>query len=260
MNEIPQFWDIGPHDYLHVEGTFHEFVRSVGGQIVSESLPRSPDFENADYFFEAPRVVGELKVVETEFLNSESSKKKLGHLLEKLMEENPNWRPLLFGGSTGYPDWFNVDLIRIARPAISRILKKANRQIRETKQRLNVSGAQGILFFVNDGFTGLAPNTVIDLVCGALYDSYSSIDCFIYLSVNRYIEIQGSNEPKLIWVPSYSDRATDQLVDFVDNLGRRWFDFLELKIGELSPRIELEGREILLGSKPITAPGKRGKE
>lgn len=55
------------------------------------------------------------------------------------------------------------------------------------------------------------------------------------MTLNRYVEIEGSNEPKLIWCPIYSNRVDDSFVDFIDNLGRSWFDFLEKKIGALHP-------------------------
>ncbi len=37
------------------------------------------------------------------------------------------------GGENDYPDWFKIEFIRLARPSITRILKKANKQIKETK-------------------------------------------------------------------------------------------------------------------------------
>lgn len=255
MSEITKFWDIGPHANLSVESTFHDFVRGVGGLIIEETLLGNPGFYNADYYFKDAGVIGELKEIETEFLNSDGPKKKLEKLTERLIKEIPNFKPELLVGSGEYPAWFKKEFIRLARPAITRILKKANRQIRETKQHLNAPSAQGILFFVNDGFTGLAPNLVFALACDALTNSYSSIDCFIYISLNRYIEIQGSNEPKLVWAPSYSDRSDEKLVEFVDALGRSWFDCLETKIGKPTSRTETQDRDILRGSKSIVLPG-----
>lgn len=61
MSEIPNFWDMGPHNPLAVEKTWHKFVKSIGGQVVEEILPASPSFENADYIFTDSEVVAALK-------------------------------------------------------------------------------------------------------------------------------------------------------------------------------------------------------
>ena len=89
--------------------------------------------------------------------------------------------------------------------------------------------------------------------------SYSSVDCFLYVTVNRYVEVAHSNEPKLVWNPSYSDRASDELVQFIDEFGRRWFNFLEIKIGPFTSRTEGGDRSVLRGSKAIVIPGKRNR-
>ncbi|SDX31235.1 hypothetical protein [Thiocapsa roseopersicina] len=254
MPEIPGFWDIGPHDPLPVEATWTDFITSAGGKRVSELLSKSPDFDNADYLFEDIGAVLELKEIETEFLRTEAAQCGFEALLARLVKEDPTWRPLLFGGDGQYPAWFSTEFVRLARPALLRVLKKANRQIRETKEFFRVKKPYGTLIFVNDGFTGMAPVLVHALACDALVHSYSSIDCFLYVTVNRYLEITGSNEPKLIWNPTYSDRATDEFVQFIDDLGRMWFSFLDQKIGPFTSRLETGDRSALSRSKAIILP------
>ncbi|MER1533763.1 hypothetical protein, partial [Citrobacter sedlakii] len=237
-----------------VEKTIHSFVRKYGGCVVSDILPGNPSFENADYSFKNNNIIGELKEIETEFLNQENAKIKFTEMMGRLLNERPNWKPSLMGGKNDYPDWFKIEFIRLARPGITRILKKANKQIKETKKYFHVPNANGVLFFVNDGFTGISPFLVQALACDALTHSYSSIDCFLYMTLNRYVELDGSNEPQLIWAPSYSDRADDSFVDFIDDLGRNWFNFLEEKIGGFTSRHEESDRSILLNSKAIIIP------
>lgn len=254
MSEYEKFWDVGPHSPLPVEDTFHTFVREYGGCVVSDILSGNPSFENADYSFKDNSIIGELKEIETEFLNQESAKIKFFEMMERLLHECPNWKPSLMGGNGNYPDWFKIEFVRLARPGITRILKKANKQIKETKRHFHVPNANGVLFFVNDGFTGISPYLVQALACNALTHSYSSINCFVYMTLNRYVEIDGSNEPKLIWVTSYSEQVDDSLVCFIDDLGRHWFDFLEDKIGGFTSRYEGSDRRILLNSKAIILP------
>jgi hypothetical protein len=258
MPTIPGFWLEGTHDPLPVEATWREFVQLAGGELVSDHLSGSPGFENADYFFPAASVVAELKEIETEFSKSRAFLQKLDELLKRLLREDPNWRPPLLGGDGKYPGWFPREFVRIFRPPISRILKKANRQIRETKDHLGIQSPTGILLLVNDGFTNLGPDLIRALACNLLMNTYSSIDCFVYLTLNRYVEIVGSNVPRLLWIPTYSDRAQESLVDFVNSLGRSWFTFLEGKIGPFTVKNwETQDGDIIKGSKSIVLPDEK---
>jgi hypothetical protein len=251
---VPGSWDVGPHKSLPVESTWDEFVRGVGGERVADLLPSSPHFENADYLFESTGIVAELKEIETEFSRSAAFANGFDGLLSRVVAEDPSWRPMLLGGSGRYPNWFPAEFVRLFRPQISRVLKKANRQLRETKQYFGRTEPTGVLIFVNDGFTGLAPDLVQALACNLLTHSYSSIDCFLYTTLNRYVAVQGTNVSRLIWAPTYSDRAPSSLQSFINNLGRKWFDFLECKIGPFDAREEFEDLTALRGSSVLVLP------
>lgn len=227
--------------------------------MVDQVVPEPRTFENADFFFQSKGVVAELKEVATEFGASAAFAKNFDELMLKVVAENPNWKPALFGGTEPLPNWFQREFIRLFRPPISRVLKKANRQLRETKTHFGVGEATGILLFVNDGFTTLGPEPVRALAASLLQHSYSSIDCFVYLTVNRYIEIAGSDIPRLLWAPVYSDRAPEWLVEFVNSLGSSWFSFLEGKIGPFTaPDMFFENADVLHGSKAIVLPPNDG--
>jgi hypothetical protein len=201
--------------------------------------------------------VVELKEVATEFASSTSFSVGFDRLMSRVITENPSWRPALFGGTEPMPEWFHSDFARLFRPPISRILKKANRQIRETKAHFDVRDPTGTLLFVNDGFTTLGPEPVRALASDLLVNSYSSIDCLIYLTVNRYVEIMGSDVPRLVWAPVYSDRAPDRLIDFVNSLGSAWYSFLEHKIGPFTtPKISASDGDLLRGAQAIVIPPK----
>lgn len=258
MTTIPGFWEGGPHDPIPVEATWREFVRSINGTVLDDALPRPRNFENADFAFPDSGVIAELKEIETEFSSSIAFRSGFDSLMRKLVAEDPNWRPPLFGGNGEYPKWFGSEFIRLFREPLARILKKANRQVRDTKAHFKITSTTGILLLVNDGFTAIGPEPIRALTSQLLLHSYSSIDCCIYLTVNRYVAITGSDEPKLLWVPTYSERAQDSLVTFVDEMGRHWFNYLEAKIGPFTSREELPQGEakILRGAKSIVLPDK----
>lgn len=225
-----------------------------------ELLPEPRTFENADFIFLEHGVLAELKEIETEFSSSPAFAPAFEALLTRLVADDPSWRPLLFGGSGEYPLWFHREFVRLFRAPISRILKKANRQLRDTKLHFNIETPTGILLLVNDGFTALGPRLLQGLVSSLLLQSYSSIDCFVYLTVNRYVEVVGSDTPRLLWAPTYSDRASDSLVHFVDDLGRQWFDFLEERIGPFTTRREMpQPTTWLRGARAILLPGERDR-
>ena len=252
---IPGFWDIGPHGPLPVEPTWQEFVLLAGGEIVSSLLPEPRTFENADFFFENAGVLAELKEIETEFSQSGAFSRGFKDLMSRILTEDPRWKPLLLGGSGKYPSWFDAELVRLFRPPISRVLKKANRQLRETKKHFRIHSATGVLILANDGFTSIGPELVNALAAQLLMQSYSSIDCLVYITVNRYVALQSSDVPRLVWAPTYSHRAPDSLVTFIDELGRKWFNFLEGKVGPFTARdTEPADSRPLQGSKSIVHP------
>ena len=261
MPSIQNFWELGPHDPVNVEETWRAFVRSVGGQVVEDIIHPPRTFENADFVFLPDLVVAELKEVATEFDRTRATRDGFRALIQRVVEEDPNWRPALLGGSGDYPIWFRSEWLRLFRPPLSRILKKANRQIRQTKDHFGIRDSTGVLVLVNDGFTGLEPHFVRAIIADLLVSSYSSIDCFLYVTLNRYVEVPGSDVPRLLWMPLYSDRAANSMVLFIDDLGRKWFDFLETKIGPFTPpREEIpqgKGGSDVFVSRAIVPPGEK---
>ena len=256
MADIPGFWKGGPHEPIAVEAAWREFVRSVGGSVVEELVGKQPVFENADFAFLQNGVVAELKEIETEFSNSQTFKSRLETLVADIEKEQADLPPLPADAEENLSGHMQSRFVRLFRPQLARILKKANRQIRETKAHFGIASNTGILLLVNDGFTSLSPLLIRAQVAELLVHSYTSIDCCIYLTVNRYVALRGSPEPVLLWAPVYSDRDPEWLIDFVNKLGSDWFAYLERTIGPFSSPIrESENDVFLQGSHSILLPG-----
>ncbi len=126
---------------------------------------------------------------------------------------------------------------------MARITKKANRQIKSTRDALGLAHAKGVLWCVNDNFRQVRPKTVVALLSRILRGSGSGIDAFIYLT-NHYVEFPGDPYARLVWAPVYRDSDDDSLRDFINWLGRKWFDFCETEVGAADNRIE--GDELTL--------------
>lgn len=250
---IEGFWEGAPDLVLDVEQAWDELVNSQGGERVDKYVGKSPSFDNADYIFQKDKVVIELKEIQTEFGNKPAFREKFSLLISKLIEKEPDFFPF----RNPLPRWFFQEYIRIFRPPLSRTLKKANKQIRETKHYFNIETPTGIAVFVNDGFVSLGPEEILAIASNILMHSYSSIDCFIYVTVNRYVEVKGSSEPKLIWAPVYSDRVQDKIYDFVNLLGEKWGDYLEKKLGPFTSRVQADDSSFLSGAKAIVLPNEK---
>lgn len=240
-----------PHAPLPVEETIDNFVRSVGGVKISDELPTPPSFENADYLFRDAGVIIELKEVTTDFGKAGGVGDKLTSLLEKHYKDDPSWRPTLFGGG-GHTKEFILDFIRLFREPLGRILKKANSQIKSTKKNLPFENGIGVAMIVNDGFNSLEPHFVRAILSDILINSNSSIQCCIYMTVNTYVDVPGSDYANLLWIPFYADSAPESLVNFIDNLGASWLNHLESVIGPFDTYSKTSDSSFLNNSKALS--------
>lgn len=203
------------------EPNWQEFVLGLGGGELVAPLIVRQGVKNADFLFRQTRIVAELKVLETEFLNTENIRQKVVDAFNRYAGADPEDQdsPL------------QRELLSILRAPLQRIVNKANRQIKETKQELGLVGWRGIIIIVNDGFRGLPPGFVMGLIASILASkSYSSTDAFIY-QTNHYVELADNPYAVLLWAPLYDPKADDDLVDFVNDLGRNWRKFSEAKDG-----------------------------
>ena len=229
------------------EPTLDRFVRGEGGVKISEIVPVI-DFKNADYLFPQDNVIIELKRLETEFAKAPGFNSKVRALIEHFgkdvrLGDSP------FPGKPYNPE-FVQGFVKLFKPPLAHIAKKANRQIRESKKHLNLPNAHGILFCVNDEFRDLEPRFIKGLFGEILHRSYSSIDGFIY-HTNHYVDLPWSEYANLIWTTMYSENAPMTLVDFVDNLGRKWFDFCEAEGLPSDQRLEGPDLNLTSGAKAI---------
>lgn len=216
------------------EPTIRRFVKSIGGVLIDERYP-NPHFENADFLFEEAQVVVELKVLETEFGSHPNFEKKSVSLGLKVALQFGLGPFLRKEGKAGAA--YQKGLLELFRSPLARITKKASSQIRATKSELGLEQAKGILWCVNDNFRQVRPETVVGLLSRILQGSGSGIDAFIYLT-NHHVEFPGDPYARIVWAPVYRDSSDDALREFINGLGRSWFDFCEAENGPADDRIE----------------------
>jgi hypothetical protein len=217
------------------------FVKSVGGEPVSPLILRQ-GVKNADYLFRSDKVIAELKVLETEFAHSREMLARVDALIARYPDLDPDdpTQPL------------RGELLRELKKPLQRIINKANRQIKETKAELGMQDHQGVLICVNDSFRSAPPGLVMGLIGSILSGtSYRSISAVIY-QTNHLVELIESPYAVLLWAPMYSPHAGSHLVDFVNNLGRKWRTYAEsiegpYDINSETPHLRLEEATVVSG-------------
>lgn len=209
-----------------VQIEFSQCVKSIGGSVLDEVLV-NPAFPNADFWFPEAGVVAELKCLSENYFARDSFRASLADKYRSWVGKGlvP---PLGLGKATvnlaDLPvQCANEVLHPLKRKLETSTLRKANRQIRETREHFNAKGATGLLLLVNDGNLALPPNMVRTLVARSLKNQYRCINTIIHFSVNEQVSIPGVNMPTLFWAQwSFANRQkVDQ--DFLEQLRNAWF-------------------------------------
>jgi len=198
------------------EPHWNTFVQSAGGELVAPLIARQ-GVQNADYLFRDAKVIAELKVLETEFAHSKEMLAKVAALAAKYPGVHPDDPSQPLRG----------ELIQELKKPLQRIINKANRQIKQTKAELGLPDYRGVLICVNDNFRGAPPGLVAGLIGHILSGtSYKSTTAVIY-QTNHYVELEELPYAALLWAPMYSDEAGPDLVEFINDLGRKWRAYSE---------------------------------
>jgi hypothetical protein len=229
------------------EATFDSFVDQIGG-LRPSVLYGKMEFENADYIFPRDRAVVELKNIETDRAEGNAADKRHERIIQDLWARQ-NKTPLSLDPNAT-ADYLH-SYIESFRPILARTLKKTNKQIRQTKEKLCDASYFGVVILVNTEFTILPCEPMLSLIHRILKGSYSSIDCVAYTTAH-YVGVPGDDLARILWVPVYPRDPPDPLWQFVDSLGASWFDFVEARDGHFDGRTA--GPDVrLTGARPVAS-------
>ena len=215
--------------HIKIEPTFNAFVKQYGGELISEIISSSPDFPNADYLFRKENVVAELKVLTEDKLHDPESQKKFGELFRSWVERGiiPPQQMPRFLDSKDYPVTCQKEMYNIWSPPVEQQLKKANLQIRETKKRLGIETAKGLLLIANDGNLALPPLALLHILFKSINSKFRSINTFVFFSANMFMRIAETQKPALPWFVGTRGDGGDVPEIFTKSLGDAWGIFLE---------------------------------
>ncbi len=174
------------------EQIFKGFINRLPGCEVLEDVfdkHHLRQFSNADYFLKNREIVAELKCLE------QDSMPKFHQFVNELMKT----RGKIFYGEMAFDkyikdfpdkDKLNKKAIKIVTHALKNDIRKANKQIRETKRELSLSNSSsGLLIVINVNNKALTPNLASYALLSLLNTrsflgktNYSSISACIYIS------------------------------------------------------------------------------
>jgi hypothetical protein len=238
-----------PHElerpfFSDIEKLFSEYVEYYGGSIVEKIETNKIDRQNADFLFEHPQIVAELKTFEKDVFSQPEDTPRLMDLFERWIANGfmtgEDFREYTFRGKQ-LPQKCMEDLIERASKTIERAIYKANKQINETKKTFDRQNANGVIFLINDGNYFFTNQGFIGILCNLIGRKFKqpSFDVIIYLTINQATRKEGSELDHNIWVPIYikvddfgETIVSDELHSFVNDFGEKFLtDFLTQKTG-----------------------------
>ena len=177
-------------------------------------------------------MIAELKCLEKNPTEADDWKQRIanafkstGHTFDELMA--------YVEGRAVLPVDVGAKLVRWVSESLRGVVKTANRQVRQSKLTLNRSDAWGALLVANDRNYGFAPTQMVSILSDAaarLNDNH--LDVIVYFTPNVFHHKPGSDVAWIVWEPRYGDDATDELVEFVNDLGRSWNDYTQVVTGD----------------------------
>lgn len=209
-----------PLPHLPVEPVFNRVVERCGGSRVDALFPCGLEWENADYYFHSIPVVAELKEVTTDLNDDTELQARLGKILGR--HAGKEGVPIFFGKAPIRIDLLPDDVRREMMTPFKRKLesrvKKAAKQIKETKAQLKVPNARGLLILVNEASTFLSPGIAFFFLHHILNGQHSSIDQVVYCSVNMLVDSPDVPDGARFWANTVVDGRQEIPATFMTSL------------------------------------------
>lgn len=218
-----------------LEERFIQFVRSFDGAEIIDDLPLTPRQQAAqkgDYFFNSRTIIGEQK----------SLKISTAHKIETILkpyENTPEW-PLFYGEQELHkivnflPDGekINAKIIEAVTDSIETLIKKANRQIRVTKETFNLPSAGGLLIIVNDLVDILSPDMLalrvrrcLQKQTAAKEKRFQEITVVLAVNAVHYTQITPTLKAMPILIMPSGLPDPNDIQSFAQVLAERWSTF-----------------------------------
>ena len=228
---------------IKIEPTFDRSVKLVGGCRVKDLFGENPGFPNADYYFPDHKIVAELKELDKDHLSDSKFQNKISLLYASWVDKGlvPPAYGIIDLITEQLPpecavEYFDLLKSRLEDPS----LRKANRQIRETKKKLEEPEAVGLLLLANNGNVIFDPGVTFNLLNHSLRNQYRSIDRVIYFSANLALNIEGIGPDCLLWADVEIKDRRPMNQQFLDCLHEAWVHEVGKELGNQAPIVKTE--------------------
>ncbi len=227
---------------LEVEPLVDRVVRLAGGRRVDELIGSNPTFENADYYFELDRVIAELKILEKDDSTDKKMQSKVRDLYTRWAYEGRVPPPPLSGTFTisvaDLPEDLRLEFIKPFRSSLQGPVKKASRQIKQTKSAFQMSDSLGLLILVNDGNLVFTPAVAFNILHHLLKADHSSINHVIFCTVNLPVMFDNLELQGPFWSSAPVEGRSEIPEPFRAKLSRCWTSVLDETYGLRIPTLK----------------------
>ena len=224
---------------LDPEPLMDEAIRAAGGRCIRELVGANPPFDNADYLLESDNVIAELKSLEKDFLSDPTVSEKMHGLYNQWVDDGKDVS-IMYGEGILQTDQLPIEcareLIAIFKDRLEgTVLRKANRQIRETKQHLNHKNALGLLLLSNEGNFAFDPEMVAHVLLHSLGAKYSSLEHVILFSANLVVAGSSTIPSGPLFASIRFPGRRQPSDQFLRRLGSHWSNVIGSATGQIFP-------------------------
>jgi hypothetical protein len=139
-----------------------------------------------------------------------------------------------------------LELLRPLKRRLQSPVKKAAKQLKETKRAFKRENDFGLLILVNEGSALFRPSWVFYFLHHLFRGGYTSIDQILYCSVNVPASVPGIPDGARIWLPATVEGRRKISDSFLQLLQSCWRDTLKQKLGFRFPLLKFNNNPKVL--------------
>jgi hypothetical protein len=206
-----------------LEREFDAFFNQGGYSRLSEIVGDSPAFSNADYVNTSEKVLVELKILDKDYF-------KEGGIIDRFhgfvaAPTNIDNRGVGTYVVT-FPDKNREGKHDAFEEPLRRVLKKGNRQLKESKRYLFAGEGTGIIVLAANGFSSLHPESLYRMIQELLSEEFDHIIGMILLFPTWALYDKDGELMHPLCYMSCLENSSDEQINLVCTLCEQWLEFM----------------------------------
>lgn len=190
---------------INIDEEFAAVVVRLGGEVLDRHYPSQDGVRVADFYFPRFNTVVELKRLE-EDLSAKPDFQAAVRGLHQSWVESGRIAPEVIGhplriSSQHLPESCTMEFVELVKKRVEfSTIKKANKQIKASKENLGRPDAKGWLIVANDGNLMMKPDLMLHVLARVLHGKHGAIHAVTYFSVNEFSNVPLVRHPALFWI------------------------------------------------------------